>query len=229
MSIAENIEKVRQNIKTACERSGRNYEDVTILGVTKTVGVDDIMCAVNEGICDLGENRVQEFMEKYDKIPNVKWHIIGHLQTNKVKYIIDKVCLIHSVDSVKLMDEIERQAVKHGITMEILIEVNIAGEETKFGVSLDGVDELLAHAGGLSNVQVVGLMTVLPKNATNISRRLHFNDILNKFVDISLNKYDNVNMKYLSMGMSGDYEEAVSCGSNMVRVGSAIFGERYYG
>ena len=155
--------------------------------------------------------------------------MIGHLQTNKVKYIIDKVCLIHSVDSVKLMDEIERQAVKHGITMEILIEVNIAGEETKFGVSLDGVDELLAHAGGLSNVQVVGLMTVLPKNATNISRRLHFNDILNKFVDISLNKYDNVNMKYLSMGMSGDYEEAVSCGSNMVRVGSAIFGERYYG
>ena len=167
--------------------------------------------------------------DKYDDIKPVRWHMIGHLQTNKVKYIIDKVCLIHSVDSVKLMDEIERQAVKHGITMEILIEVNIAGEETKFGVSLDGVDELLAHAGGLSNVQVVGLMTVLPKNATNISRRLHFNDILNKFVDISLNKYDNVNMKYLSMGMSGDYEEAVSCGSNMVRVGSAIFGERYYG
>lgn len=224
--IPKKIEEVRKKIEAAKKTP---EQDVLLIAVTKTHPPEMINEAIGAGITDIGENKVQEILEKYDKVLPVRWHMIGHLQTNKVKYIIDKVCLIHSVDSVKLMDEIERQAVKHGITMEILIEVNIAGEETKFGVSLDGVNELLAHAGGLSNVQVVGLMTVLPKNATNISRRLHFNDILNKFVDISLNKYDNVNMKYLSMGMSGDYEEAVSCGSNMVRVGSAIFGERYYG
>ena len=224
--IPKKIEEVRKKIEAAKKTP---EQDVLLIAVTKTHPPEMINEAIGAGITDIGENKVQEILEKYDKVLPVRWHMIGHLQTNKVKYIIDKVCLIHSVDSVKLMDEIERQAVKHGITMEILIEVNIAGEETKFGVSLDGVDELLAHAGGLSNVRVIGLMTVLPKNATNISRRLHFNDILNKFVDISLNKYDNVNMKYLSMGMSGDYEEAVSCGSNMVRVGSAIFGERYYG
>ena len=224
--IPKKIEEVRKKIEAAKKTP---EQDVLLIAVTKTHPPEMINEAIGAGITDIGENKVQEILEKYDKVLPVRWHMIGHLQTNKVKYIIDKVCLIHSVDSVKLMDEIERQAVKHGITMEILIEVNIAGEETKFGVSLDGVDELLVHAGGLSNVRVVGLMTVLPKNATNISRRLHFNDILNKFVDISLNKYDNVNMKYLSMGMSGDYEEAVSCGSNMVRVGSAIFGERYYG
>ena len=224
--IPKKIEEVRKKIEAAKKTPDR---DVLLIAVTKTHPPEMINEAIGAGITDIGENKVQEILEKYDKVLPVRWHMIGHLQTNKVKYIIDKVCLIHSVDSVKLMDEIERQAAKHGITMEILIEVNIAGEETKFGVSLDGVDELLAHAGGLSHVRVVGLMTVLPKNATNISRRLHFDDILNKFVDISLNKYDNVNMKYLSMGMSGDYEEAVSCGSNMVRVGSAIFGERYYG
>lgn len=224
--IPKKIEEVRKKIEVAKKTP---EQDVLLIAVTKTHPPEMINEAIGAGITDIGENKVQEILEKYDKVLPVRWHMIGHLQTNKVKYIIDKVCLIHSVDSVKLMDEIERQAVKHGITMEILVEVNIAGEETKFGVSLDGVDELLVHAGGLSNVRVVGLMTVLPKNATNISRRLHFNDILNKFVDISLNKYDNVNMKYLSMGMSGDYEEAVSCGSNMVRVGSAIFGERYYG
>ncbi len=224
--IPKKIEEVRKKIEVAKKTP---EQDVLLIAVTKTHPPEMINEAIGAGITDIGENKVQEILEKYDKVLPVRWHMIGDLQTNKVKYIIDKVCLIHSVDSVKLMDEIERQAVKHGITMEILIEVNIAGEETKFGVSLDGVDELLVHAGGLSNVRVVGLMTVLPKNATNVSRRLHFNDILNKFVDISLNKYDNVNMKYLSMGMSGDYEEAVSCGSNMVRVGSAIFGERYYG
>lgn len=224
--IPKKIEEVRKKIEAAKKTP---EQDVLLIAVTKTHPPEMINEAIGAGITDIGENKVQEILEKYDKVLPVRWHMIGHLQTNKVKYIIDKVCLIHSVDSVKLMDEIERQAAKHGITMEILIEVNIAGEETKFGVSLDGVDELLAHAGGLSHVRVVGLMTVLPKNATNISRRLHFDDILNKFVDISLNKYDNVNMKYLSMGMSGDYEEAVSCGSNMVRVGSAIFGERYYG
>ena len=224
--IPKKIEEVRKKIEVAKKTP---EQDVLLIAVTKTHPPEMINEAIGAGITDIGENKVQEILEKYDKVLPVRWHMIGHLQTNKVKYIIDKVCLIHSVDSVKLMDEIERQAVKHGITMEILIEVNIAGEETKFGVSLDGVDELLVHAGGLSNVRVVGLMTVLPKNATNISRRLHFNDILNKFFDISLNKYDNVNMKYLSLGMSGDYEEAVSCGSIMVRVGRAIFGERYYG
>lgn len=224
--IPKKIEQVREKIEAA--KGGENRE-VCLIAVTKTHPPEMINEAIDAGISDIGENKVQEILEKYDKVKPVRWHMIGHLQTNKVKYIIDKVCLIHSVDSVKLMDEIERQAKKHGLVMEILIEINIAGEETKLGVSLDGADELLRHAAQLSHVRVVGLMTVLPKIDTDISRRLHFNDILNKFVDISLNKYDNVNMKYLSMGMSGDYETAVSCGSNMVRVGSAIFGERYYG
>lgn len=224
--IPKKIEQVREKIEAAKGGEGR---EVCLIAVTKTHPPEMINEAIDAGIRDIGENKVQEILEKYDKVKPVRWHMIGHLQTNKVKYIIDKVCLIHSVDSIKLMDEIERQAKKHDRVMEILIEINIAGEETKFGVSLDGADELLRHAAQLSHVRVVGLMTVLPKIDTDISRRLHFNDILNKFVDISLNKYDNVNMKYLSMGMSGDYETAVSCGSNMVRVGSAIFRERYYG
>ncbi len=163
--IPKKIEEVRKKIEVAKKTP---EQDVLLIAVTKTHPPEMINEAIGAGITDIGENKVQEILEKYDKVLPVRWHMIGHLQTNKVKYIIDKVCLIHSVDSVKLMDEIERQAVKHGITMEILIEVNIAGEETKFGVSLDGVDELLVHAGGLSNVRVVGLMTVLPKNATNI-------------------------------------------------------------
>ena len=169
-------------------------------------------------------------MEKYDKVKKgVRWHLIGHLQTNKVKYIIDKVYMIHSVDSVKLMEEIERQAEKHGVeSINILIQVNMSGEESKFGISIDEVDEMLSVAETLKRVKVCGFMTILAKIDSGMSNRLQFRDINNKFIDISKNKYDNIDMKFLSMGMSGDFEMAIEEGSNMVRVGRAIFGERKY-
>ena len=223
MSIAQNIEKIRSDIKKACEISGRNYDDITILGVTKTVGSDDIMCAVNEGITELGENRVQEFLEKYDKIPNVKWHIIGHLQTNKVKYIIGKTKLIHSVDSVKLAEEIERLSKKAGVITDILIEVNISGEETKSGISEDEILPFLEKAENFSNVKVKGFMTMAPKFAPEDEIRQIFKKLYKIFVDISQKKYNNISMEYLSMGMSSDYVIAVEEGANIVRIGSKIF------
>lgn len=228
MSIAENLAEVEKRITAAAEKSGRKREDITLIAVTKTHGADMMNEAINLGVTDIGENKPQEVRDKFNDVLPVKWHLIGHLQTNKVKYIIDKVCLIHSVDSIKLMDEIERQAEKHGISMDILIQVNISGEETKSGVSADEVEELLVHAGTLNHVKVKGLMTVAPKTDNSVTNVLHFDNIRRLFVDIMQKKYDNVNMLYLSMGMSGDYETAIECGANMVRVGSAIFGERDY-
>ncbi len=226
--IEEKLQEVREKIKEAAERSGRNASDITLIAVTKTHGAEEINCAIDAGVTDIGENKVQEILEKYEAVKPVRWHLIGHLQTNKVKYIIDKVCLIHSVDSIHLMDEIERQAAKHDLIMPILIQVNISGEETKFGIRPEEIEEYLLHAGTLSHVKVRGLMTIAPKVNKNISNRLHFDNIHKIFIDISQKKYDNVSMEYLSMGMSGDYQCAIDAGSNMVRVGSAIFGERNY-
>ena len=226
--IEEKLQEVREKIKEAAERSGRNASDITLIAVTKTHGAEEINCAIDAGVTDIGENKVQEILEKYEAVKPVRWHLIGHLQTNKVKYIIDKVCLIHSVDSIHLMDEIERQAAKHDLIMPILIQVNISGEETKFGIRPEEIEEYLLHAGTLSHVKVRGLMTIAPKVNKNISHRLHFDNIHKIFIDISQKKYDNVSMEYLSMGMSGDYQCAIDAGSNMVRVGSAIFGERNY-
>lgn len=227
--VEKNINAVRENIKNAAQRAGRNPGDVMLIAVTKTHGADMINEAIDCGITDIGENKVQEILEKYDSVKKgVRWHLIGHLQTNKVKYIIDKVSLIHSVDSVKLMDEIDRQAKKHGLVMDILIQINISGEETKFGIEPSQLDDMLLHAGELSNIRVVGLMTIAPKTNRSVTSRLHFDNIRQIFVDKQSKKYDNVIMKYLSMGMSGDYEVAIECGANMVRVGSAIFGKRFY-
>ena len=228
--IKKNLEDVKNRIDAAAKRANRNSEGITLVAVTKTYPAEVINEAISLGVTDIGENKVQEIMEKYDKVKGgVRWHLIGHLQTNKVKYIIDKVHMIHSVDSVKLMDEIERQAEKHGVPeIKILIQVNISGEETKFGTDVSGLDEMLRHAAELKHVKVCGLMTILPKIDMGISNRLHFNNIYNIFIDISKNKYDNVCMEFLSMGMSGDFEMAIEEGSNMVRVGTAIFGERKY-
>ena len=162
--------------------------------------------AIKLGVTDIGENKPQEVRDKYDSVLPVKWHLIGHLQTNKVKYVIDKVCLIHSVDSIKLMDEIERQAEKHNLDMDILIQVNISGEETKSGISKEEVEDLLKYAGELKHVKVKGLMTIAPKTDNSVTNRLHFDNMRQLFVDIKQKKYDNVNMVYLSMGMSGDFE-----------------------
>ena len=227
--IKENLQDVRNRIKISAEKSGRSESDVTLIAVTKTHPAEAINEAIRNGVTDIGENKVQEIMDKYDKVLPVRWHLIGHLQTNKVKYIIDKVHMIHSVDSVKLMDEIERQAEKKGVSeMKILIQVNITGEESKFGIDAEQIEEMLEHAKDLKHVKVCGFMTILTKFDSELANRLHFRDIKQKFIDISLNKYDNVTMKFLSMGMSGDYEIAIEEGSNMVRVGTAIFGHRDY-
>ena len=228
--LAKNLAEVKKRIEISAQKSGRTADDVTLVAVTKTHPAEMINEAIELGVTDIGENKVQEILEKYDKVKKgVRWHLIGHLQTNKVKYIIDKVYMIHSVDSVKLMDEVERQAEKHGVAkIKILIQVNISGEETKFGTDFAGLDEMLEHAKTLKHVEVCGLMTILPKIDIGVSNRLHFHNIYNKFIDISKSNYDNINMEFLSMGMSGDFEMAIEEGSNMVRVGTAIFGERYY-
>ena len=227
--IAENLRDVREKIRVAAEKSGRSDADITLVAVTKTHPAEMINEAIKNGVTDIGENKVQEIMEKYDNVLPVRWHLIGHLQTNKVKYIIDKVYMIHSVDSVKLMDEIERQAEKKGVSeIRILIQVNISGEESKFGIDSSQIEEMIEHAKSLKHVKVCGFMTILSKFDSEVANRLHFRDINNKFIDISQNKYDNVTMKFLSMGMSGDYEIAIEEGSNMVRVGTAIFGHRDY-
>lgn len=226
-NIAENIDTVREKIKKAALKVNRNPDDVLLIAVTKTHSADIINEAIECGITDIGENKVQEILEKYDSVKKgVRWHLIGHLQTNKVKYIIDKVSLIHSVDSIKLMDEIDRQAKKHDLIMDILIQVNISGEETKFGIEPSQLDEMFDHASQLSNIRVKGLMTIAPKTDRNMTNRLHFGNINKIYIDKKSNVYDNINMEFLSMGMSGDYEVAIEEGSNMVRVGSAIFGER---
>ena len=230
MSIEKNLAEIKKRIADAAVRSGRSAEDVTLIAVTKTHPVEAINEAIDCGVTDIGENKVQEIMDKYDGVKKgVRWHLIGHLQTNKVKYIIDKVHMIHSVDSIKLLEEIERQAEKKNVTsINVLIQVNITGEETKYGISVDELDSVLDYAKTLKRVKVCGLMTILVKLDSEMSNRLHFRDINNKFIDISKNKYDNIDMKFLSMGMSGDFELAIEEGSNMVRVGTAIFGDRDY-
>lgn len=228
MSVAENLKEVERRITAAAEKSGRRREDITLVAVTKTHPIELMNEAIKLGITDIGENKPQEVRDKFAQVLPARWHLIGHLQTNKVKYVIDKVCLIHSVDSIKLMDEIERQAKKHNLDMDVLIQVNISGEETKFGVKRENVEELLKYAGELNHVKVKGLMMVAPKTNNSVTNILHFDNIRQLFVDINEKKYDNVNMLYLSMGMSGDYETAIECGANLVRIGSAIFGERDY-
>ncbi|MBQ6531269.1 MAG: YggS family pyridoxal phosphate-dependent enzyme [Clostridia bacterium] len=228
MNIRENLEEVERRITAAAERSGRKRSDITLIAVTKTHPAEMMNEAIELGVTDIGENKPQEVRDKYADVKPVRWHLIGHLQTNKVKYVIDKVCLIHSVDSVKLMDEIERQAEKHDITMDILIQVNISGEETKSGIKPEEIYDLIEHAGELSRVKVKGLMTIAPKTDNPVTNALHFDNIHRLFLDIQQKKYDNISMEYLSMGMSGDYETAIEHGANMVRVGSAIFGQRDY-
>ena len=227
-SIRENIDAVNRIKGEAAVKSGRKAEDVLLCAVTKTRTADEINEAIDLGVTDIGENKVQEIMDKYDSVKPVRWHLIGHLQTNKVKYIIDKVYMIHSVDSVHLMEAIDRPAKQHDVVMKILIQINISGEETKFGIRPDQIDEMIKCAERLSNVKVCGLMTILPKVDNCVSLRLHFVNIRQIYIDISQKKYNNISMQYLSMGMSGDFEEAIEEGSNMVRIGRAVFGERNY-
>lgn len=228
-TIADNIKEVERNIEAACRRAGRNTEEVTLVAVSKTKPVSLLREAYDRGCRHFGENKAQELAEKYEQLPkDIKWHMIGHLQRNKVKLIIDKVCLIHSVDSLRLAEEISKEAVKKGITAHILIEINIAEEETKFGAARDEAIALIENICKLPSVKVEGLMTVAPYVENPEENRPCFKGLQQLSVDIMQKNIDNVNMNVLSMGMTGDYEVAVEEGSSYVRVGTGIFGERHY-
>lgn len=227
--IKENLEEVEARITRACERSGRERSEVTLISVSKTKPVEMLQEAYDAGSRDFGENKPQEIREKYPQLPtDIRWHMIGHLQRNKIKYIIDKVCMIHSVDSIRLAEAIDEEAKKHWIVMPVLIEVNVAEEESKFGVHLDEVESLIRQISELSNIQVQGLMTIAPFTENAEDNRIYFRKLRNLYVDIKDKNIDNVNMCNLSMGMTGDYEVAVEEGATMVRVGTGIFGARSY-
>lgn len=227
--ILENINTVKENIKAACEKCGRNPEEVTLIAVSKTKPVSLLEEAYETGCRDFGENKVQELCEKYEVMEkDIKWHAIGHLQTNKVKYLIGKTTLIHSVDSYKLACEIEKQAAKHDCIMDILIEVNIANEESKFGLAKEEVLDLVKQISLLPHVRIKGLMTVAPYVEVPEENRLYFRNIKQLSVDIDNQNIDNVYMNVLSMGMTGDYMVAIEEGATLVRVGTGIFGERNY-
>jgi len=227
--IKENLDYVEQKIISACARVGRSRDDVTLIAVSKTKPVSMIQEVINTGIVDFGENKVQELTTKYEILQSgLNWHLIGHLQTNKVKYIIDKVILIHSVDSIKLAEQIDKEAAKKDIISNILIEVNIANEDTKFGVLAQDVYPFIQEVSKLKHICVRGLMTIAPFVDNPEKNRMHFRNLRQLNIDIKSKNIDNVNMDVLSMGMTGDYEVAIEEGATMVRVGTGIFGERNY-
>lgn len=221
--------EIKDKIKQAALRSGRLPEDILLLAVTKTIDTDRIQEAVEAGLTSLGENKVQEILNKYETMgENVKWHLIGHLQTNKVKYIIDKVELIHSVESLKLAEEIEKRAAAKNIIMPILIEVNIAQEDSKFGLHPSEVENFIRNISTMQHICIKGLMTVAPFVENPEENRYYFRQLRELLVDINEKKIDNVHMDILSMGMTGDYEVAIEEGATIVRVGTGIFGKRLY-
>ncbi|MCR5222811.1 MAG: YggS family pyridoxal phosphate-dependent enzyme [Lachnospiraceae bacterium] len=227
--IRENLEEVRKNISETISKSGREAEGVSLIAVSKTKPVELLLEAYEAGVRDFGENKVQELTDKYEKLPkDIRWHMIGHLQTNKVKYIVDKAFLIHSVDSVKLAKEISKEAVKKGLVCRILLEVNVADEDSKFGFSCEDVLASIEEIAGLEGIKVAGLMTVAPYVEDPEENRPVFRKLKQLSVDITRKNIDNVSMDILSMGMSGDYQVAIEEGAKYVRVGTSIFGERNY-
>ena len=226
--VAENYAEVEKRVAAACERVGRNRDEVTLIAVSKTKPIEMLKEAYSAGAINFGENKVQELCDKYELMPEVKWHMIGHLQRNKVKYIVDKVELIHSVDSLRLAEEISKEAAKKNVDVDILVEVNIANEETKFGVSSEETIALVEDIAKLPNIHIKGLMTIAPYVVDSEENREFFHKIKDLSVDIDMQNIDNVSMGILSMGMTGDYEVAIEEGSTMVRVGTGIFGERNY-
>ncbi len=227
--ICENLKAVKAEIEKAAGASGRDAQEVRLIAVTKTYDADKINTAIEAGVTEIGENRVQEILEKYDMVKPVRWHLIGHLQRNKVKYIIDKVELIHSVDSFDLAKEIDRQAKKIDKVQKILLEVNVSGEESKFGLQTEECEELCRRVSEhLENVKIQGLMTVAPFTDDEKLLQTVFDGLKDLSRQIELKGIKNVQMKELSMGMTNDYPLAVKCGSTMVRVGTGIFGKRDY-
>ncbi len=227
--LQDNLIQVEHNIEEACRRAGRDRSEVTLIAVSKTKPVETLQEAYDLGVRVFGENKVQEMEDKYESLPrDIQWHLIGHLQRNKVKYIIDKAVLIHSVDSLRLAQTIEKEAEKHDLTAHILIEVNVAREESKFGIFPEDLENLVDEIAKLPHIQVDGLMTIAPFVPDPEENRPVFRELRKLSVDISAKKVDNVNMSVLSMGMTNDYQVAIEEGATMVRVGTGIFGARNY-
>ena len=227
--VRENLIKVQQKIDEACERSGRDPKEVTLIAVSKTKPIEMIEEAIDAGKTQFGENKAQEMKEKHDALPDdIKWHFIGHLQTNKVKYVVGRATLIHSVDSLHLAEAIEKESEKKNLVSDILIEVNVACEESKFGLKTDEVEKLVRDVAKLPHLRVKGLMTIAPFVENAEENRNIFRELKALSVDIAVKNIDNISMDILSMGMTGDYEVAVEEGATLVRVGTGIFGERNY-
>ncbi|MBE5921555.1 MAG: YggS family pyridoxal phosphate-dependent enzyme [Lachnospiraceae bacterium] len=227
--IQKNYRNVELKVAEACKRAGRKRENVTLIAVSKTKPISDIKEVLALDVLDFGENKVQELCEKEELLDkNIRWHLIGHLQRNKVKYIIDKTFLIHSVDSYRLALQLEEECCKKNVECDILIEVNVAEEDSKFGVTVDATLPLVEEISKLPHVHIKGLMTIAPYTEDAESNRKYFRKLRELAVDIMAKNIDNVSMHELSMGMTGDYEVAIEEGATLVRVGTGIFGERNY-
>lgn len=228
--VAQNVQKIAQDVREAALQAGRDPSEVQVMAVTKTVDPALVNAAIGAGITLLGENKAQELCAKYDSYhkDGVQIHFIGHLQTNKVRQIVDKVSMVESVDSVKLAREIDRHCAAIGKVMDVLLEVNIGREENKTGIFPELLPALLEEAGKLEHIRVRGLMTIPPVCETEEEVLQYFSQMRQLFIDIKQKKYDNISMEILSMGMSADYLAAVRCGSNIVRIGTAMFGQRNY-
>jgi len=229
IAVVENLKVIRDKISVAAQKTGRNANDIRLMAVTKTVAPELVNVAIDNGVDLLGENRVQEYLDKKDSyVPDTETHFIGHLQTNKVKYIIDKVDMIQSVDSVKLAREISKNAVKNNLIMDILVEINIGEESSKSGTSPQMAQELVCEIAELEGLRIKGLMSIPPICEKKEQSLHYFSQLRQIFVDIRDKNIDNVYMECLSMGMSQDYEAAIEMGANIVRIGSALFGQRIY-
>lgn len=227
--LTKNYDDVRSKIDNACAKIGRDKKEVTLIAVSKTKPLPMLQTIYEHGCRDFGENKVQELVEKYEALPkDIKWHMIGHLQRNKVKYIVDKVYLIHSVDSVRLAQEIQKEALKKDVHVNILIEVNVAMEASKFGLATEETIDMIKEIASLDHVHIKGLMTIAPYVENAEDNRQHFVKLKQLSVDITQKNIDNVSMDVLSMGMTGDYIVAATEGATLVRVGTGIFGERNY-
>ena len=230
LEIERNVAAVREKIAEAAIAAGRRPEDITLVAATKMNDAERVRAAIAAGVDVCGENRVQELLGKYEEhaYDGAPLHFIGTLQSNKVKYLIGKVDLIQSVSSVKLAKMIDKEARKAGICQNILLEVNIGREEAKLGIDPDEIEQTIGEISGLDAIRVCGLMAIPPKPSENQESTYYFERMWNLFIDISDKKYDNVSMNYLSMGMSADFEQAIACGANIVRLGTVIFGARHY-
>lgn len=227
--LKDQLQEAEKRIQAACDRAGRKREEVTLIAVSKTKPVETLQEAYDLGVRIFGENKVQELTAKYEALPkDIHWHMIGHLQTNKVKYIIDKAELIHSVDSLKLAETIEKEAAKHDLIADILVEVNVAEEESKFGMKMEEVIPFVEKVSAFPHVRVRGLMTIAPFVEDPEENRSIFADLHKLYIDIKKKNHDNDTVSVLSMGMTNDYEVAIEEGATMVRVGTGIFGARNY-